>query len=57
MTFTSLQYNLEEVIVSSLKFKLNIPSLEKLTSAVKRRTRSSFLTDDSSRSLEGKRQK
>ena len=38
MIFTSFQYNLEEVIESSLKLKFNIPSMEKLTSAVKRKT-------------------
>ena len=57
MIFTSFQYNLEEVIESSLKFKFNIPSMEKLTSIVKRQTRSLFSSDDSSRSPEDKRQK
>ena len=57
MIFTSFQYNLEEVIESSLKFKCNIPSMGKLTSTVKRKTRSLCSSDDSSRSREDKRQK
>ena len=57
MIFISFQYNLEEVIESSLRFKFNISSIEKLTSAVKRKTRSLLSSDDSSRSLEDKRQK
>ena len=57
MIFTSFQYNLEENIESSLKFKFNIPSTEKLTSTVKRNTRSLCSSDDSSRSPEDKRQK
>ena len=54
MILTSFQYNLEEVIQSSLKLKFNIPSMEKLTSAVKRKTRSLFFPGDSSRSPEDK---
>ena len=54
MILTSFQYNLEEVIQSSLKLKFNIPSMEKLTSAVKRKTRSIFFSGDSSRSPEDK---
>ena len=57
MIFTSFQYNLEEIIKLSLKFKFNIPSMEKLTSTVKRNTRSLFSWDDSARSPEDKRQK
>ena len=49
MIFTSFQYNLEGVIESSLKLKFNIPSMGKLTSPVKRKTRSLFFSDDSCR--------
>ena len=52
MIFTSFQYNLEGVIESSVKLKFNIPSMEKLTSPVKRKTRSLFFWNDSSRSPE-----
>ena len=55
-TFISFQYNLEEVIESRLQLKFNISSMEKLTSTVKRKTRSLFSSDDSSRSPEDKRQ-
>ena len=54
MIFTSFQYNVEEVIESGFKFKFNIPSMEKLTSTVKRKTRYLFSSDDSSRSPEDK---
>ena len=37
MIITSFQYNLVEVIESSLKFKFNVPSMEKLTSTVKKK--------------------
>jgi len=59
MIISSFQFNFEEVIESSLdfKFKFNVPSMEKLTSTVKRKTRYSASLDDSSRSTEDKRQK
>ena len=46
MIFTSFQYNVEEVIESSLKFKFSIPSMEKLTSTVKTKTIYLFFSDD-----------
>lgn len=59
MIISSFQFNFEEVIESSLdfKFKFNAPSMEKLTSTVKRKARYSASLDDSSRSTEDKRQK
>lgn len=61
MIISSFQFNFEEIIESSLdfkfKFKFNVPSMEKLTSTVKRKARYSASLDDSSRSTEDKRQK
>ena len=61
MIISSFQFNFEEVIESSLdfkfKFKFNVPSMEKLTSTVKRKTRYSASLDDSSRSTEDKKKK
>ena len=39
MIMSSLQYNIEEVIDSSLKFKFNVSVIDKLTSTVKRKAR------------------
>ena len=57
MIISSFQFNFEEVIESSLDFKFNVLSMEKLTSTFKRKTRYSASLDDSSRSTEDKRQK
>ena len=39
MIILCFQYNLEEVIESSLKFKFNVSAIDKLTSTVKRKAR------------------
>ena len=57
MVISTFQFNFDEVIESSLDFKFNVLSMEKLTSTFKRKTRYSASLDDSSRLTEDKRQK
>ena len=44
MIMSSFQYNLEDVIESSLKFKFNVLAIDKLTSSPKTKGRRTVLT-------------